>query len=83
MLPGSDPIAVLHEQPDLSANIFAAMQRAGKDLNTLTPNDLAPFEEFHLRGRAAAMGLASAAGLHNGMAVLDAGSVPLPLAGVD
>ena len=38
-------------QPDLSANILAALQRAGKDLNALTRNDLAPSEEVHLRGR--------------------------------
>ena len=61
-------------QPDLSANILAALQRAGKDLDALTRNDLAPFEEFHLRGRAATMELATAAGLHEGMAVLDVGS---------
>ena len=61
-------------QPDLSANILAALQRAGKDLNALTRNDLAPFEEFHLRGRAATMELANLAGLSEGMAVLDVGS---------
>ena len=42
-------------QPNLSANILAALQRAGKDINALTRNDLAPFEEFHLRGRAATL----------------------------
>ena len=56
-------------QPDLSGKILAALQRAGKDLNALTRNDLAPFEEFHLRGRAATMELANAAGLGEGMAV--------------
>ena len=70
----SESINKYYGQPDLSANIFAALQRAGKDLNALTRNDLAPFDEFHLRGRAATMELASAAGLHEGMAVLDVGS---------
>ena len=70
----SESINSYYGQPDLSANIFAALQRAGKDLNALTRDDLAPFEEFHLRGRAATMELAGAAGLREGMAVLDVGS---------
>ena len=61
-------------QPDLSANILDALQRAGKDLNALTRDDLAPFDEFHIRGRAATMELASAAALREGMAALDVGS---------
>ena len=69
-----DSINSYYGQPDLSANIIAALRRAGKDLNALTREDLAPFEEFHLRGRAATMELARAAGLHEGMAVLDVGS---------
>ena len=69
-----DSINSYYGQPNLSANILAALQRAGKDLNALTRNDLVPFEEFHLRGRAATMELASAAGLSEGMTVLDVGS---------
>ncbi len=70
----AESINSYYGQPDLSANILAALQRAGKDLNALTREDLAPFEEFHLRGRPATMELASAAGLREGMAVLDVGS---------
>ena len=61
-------------QPDLSAKILAALQRAGKDLDGLTRDDLAPFDEFHIRGRAATTELAAAAGLREGTAVLDVGS---------
>ena len=70
----AESINSYYGQPDLSATILAALQRAGKDLNALTRDDLAPFEEFHVRGRAATMELASAAGLYEGMAVLDVGS---------
>ncbi len=61
-------------QHDLSAKVLDALQRAGTDLDRLTRDDLAPFEEFHTRGRAATRELAAAAGLREGMAVLDVGS---------
>ena len=70
----AESINSYYGQPDLSANILAALERAGKDLNALTREDFAPFEEFHVRGRAATMDLANAAGLHEGMVVLDVGS---------
>ena len=54
--------------------ILAALQRAGKDLARLTPEDLAPVDEFHIRGRAATLELARAAGLDSAKRVLDVGS---------
>ena len=70
----AESISQYYGQPDLGATILAALERADKDLNALTRDDLAPFEEFHIRGRAATRELAAAAGLRAGMAVLDVGS---------
>lgn len=54
--------------------ILAALEKAGKDLARLTPEDLAPVDEFHIRGRAATLELARAAGLDSAKRVLDVGS---------
>ena len=70
----AESISQYYGQPDLGATILAALERAGKDIERLTRDDLAPFEEFHIRGRAATRELAAAAGLREGMAVLDVGS---------
>lgn len=53
--------------------IAAALQAGGKDLQRLTPADLAPVDQFHIRGRAATLELARAAGLNADMRVLDVG----------
>ena len=58
---------------DISSRILAALQDAGKDINSLTRDDLA-FDEFHTGGRGATRGLAQLAGLRQGMHVLDVGS---------
>ena len=49
------------------------MTAAGKDIDNLTPNDLAPFENLHVRGRAATRDLAQLAGLRQGDRVLHVG----------
>jgi MPBQ/MSBQ methyltransferase len=54
--------------------ILAALEQAGKDLNRLTPEDLAPIDEFHIRGRAATLELARAAKVDSTKRVLDVGS---------
>jgi SAM-dependent methyltransferase len=54
--------------------ILAALEKAGKDLNRLTPEDLAPIDEFHIRGRAATLELAQAAKVDSTKRVLDVGS---------
>jgi len=59
---------------DLGGRILAALETAGKDLRNLRPSDLAPVDEFHVRGRKATMELAGAAGLGPDMHVLDVGS---------
>ena len=63
-----------YTRPDLGPLILAALEKAGKDINQLTPEDLAPVDEFHIRGRAATLELARAAGIDSKMYVLDVGS---------
>lgn len=59
---------------NLGQQILDALARAGRDPNALTPEDLAPIDEFHIRGRAATLDLARAARLERGALVLDVGS---------
>ena len=63
-----------YARPDLGAAILAALAGAGKDIDNLGPEDLAPIDEFHTRGREATLELARAAGLDAGKQVLDVGS---------
>jgi ubiquinone/menaquinone biosynthesis C-methylase UbiE len=63
-----------YTRPDLGRLILAALEKAGKDINQLTPEDLAPVDEFHIRGRVATLELARAAGIDSKMHVLDVGS---------
>lgn len=59
---------------NLLARVLSALEKAGKDLRNLQPTDLAPVDEFHIRGRKATIELAQAANLKTGMYVLDVGS---------
>lgn len=75
------PSSVLNEQlrqhyvrPGLQASILAALANAGKDPERLKPGDLAPVDEFHIRGRDATLALARAVGLGVNTRVLDVGS---------
>ena len=63
-----------YARPDLGKIILAALEKAGKDTNRLTPEDLAPIDEFHIRGRAATLELARAASVDSTKRVLDVGS---------
>lgn len=63
-----------YARPDLGNLILAALEKAGKDINRLAPEDLAPVDEFHIRGRAATFELARAAGIDSTKQVLDVGS---------
>lgn len=58
---------------DLGAAILAALKEAGKDVDRLTPDDLAPVDEFHTRGRAATVELARRLALKGTEKVLDLG----------
>ena len=59
---------------DLGRQILAALEKSGKDINRLRPEDLAPIDEFHIRGRAATLELAKMANLDSTKLVLDVGS---------
>ena len=53
--------------------ILASLREAGKDPARLKPEDLAPVDEFHIRGREATVELAGRASLQPGSRVLDVG----------
>ena len=55
-------------------SVIAALRETGKDLARLKPEDLAPVDEFHVRGREATVELARRAALKPGSHVLDVGS---------
>lgn len=60
-------------RPKLEQEILAALRAAGKDLNHLAPDDLAPATEFHVGGKEATVALAQLAGFGPGTRVLDIG----------
>ncbi len=53
--------------------ILAGLRAAGKDLSRLAPDDLAPVDQFHARGKEATLELVRLAGLESRMYVLDVG----------
>lgn len=74
MMELNDGIQRHYTRPELGKAVLAALEKAGKDLKRLTPEDLAPVDEFHIRGRTATLELARAAGLKSSDRVLDVGS---------
>ena len=63
-----------YTRPDLGEILLAALKAAGKDIDRLTPDDLAPVDEFHGGQRPATIRLAEMAGLTGTERVLDVGS---------
>ncbi|WP_431689273.1 class I SAM-dependent methyltransferase [Hahella sp. NBU794] len=63
-----------YTRPDVGSLILAALARAGKDLDQLTPEDLTPIDAFHIRGRAATLELAHVVALDAKKRVVDVGS---------
>jgi MPBQ/MSBQ methyltransferase len=59
---------------NLSETIFTALKATGKDPQRLEPADLAPVDEFHIRGRRATVELAEKINLDSSKYVLDLGS---------
>jgi ubiquinone/menaquinone biosynthesis C-methylase UbiE len=57
----------------LEQAILEALAAAGKDVNRLSPADLAPVDEFHVGGRPATIAFAGQFGVHSGMRLLDVG----------
>jgi len=70
----NEAIQTHYTRADLGDVILAALEKAGKDVSRLTPEDLAPIDQFHIRGRTATLELARAAGLDAAKYVLDVGS---------
>lgn len=70
----ADAVQAHYTRPDLGRLILDALGNAGKDLQRLTPEDLAPIDEFHIRGRVATLELARAAGVEARHHLLDVGS---------
>nr|WP_290649926.1 methyltransferase domain-containing protein [Aquisalimonas sp.] len=70
----SSAVATHYAVPDLGDRILAALQAAGKDTTCLAPQDLAPIDEFHVRGREATLELAQTVGLQSTDYALDVGS---------
>lgn len=59
---------------NLLEKIRAALVAMGRDLDALSPEDLAPVDEIHTRGRAATLELAAKMGIGPDSLVLDIGS---------
>jgi ubiquinone/menaquinone biosynthesis C-methylase UbiE len=66
-------VAEHYKQRALGEAILAALKAAGKDLDHLTPDDLAPVDEFHSGGRNATVRLAQLAHINRSDRVLDVG----------
>jgi SAM-dependent methyltransferase len=69
-----NPVETHYTTPDLGKTILAALQAAGKDIDHLTPDDLAPVDEFHGGQRPATVRLAELVGFTGTEQVLDVGS---------
>lgn len=63
-----------YDRQGLYEAILAALTAAGKDISRLKPEDLAPIDEFHIRGLEATRELASQVQLNSSHNVLDVGS---------
>ncbi len=67
-------VAAHYSRTGLEAEIMAALVAAGKDPDNLKAEDLAPFDEFHIRGRKATLELARDISPDSSWQVLDVGS---------
>ncbi|CAN5829590.1 class I SAM-dependent methyltransferase [soil metagenome] len=66
-------VANHYERGDVGARILAALRAAGKLVDALTLDDLAPVDQFHIRGQLATRELLDLAQLKRGSEVLDVG----------
>ena len=66
-------VAAHYGRPALLESIRAALLAAGTPADSVRPDDLAPVDQFHTRGREATLDLARLAGLTGGERVLDVG----------
>src|SRR5215831_4676090 len=73
MMAGPRAITEHYGRADLGAVMLAALDAAGKDIDHLEPDDLAPIDELHSRGREATTDLARLLALKGDETVLDVG----------
>jgi len=73
-LPSSNSVSEHYGRAGLSQRIVSALKKAGKSLDALTIEDLAPLDQFHTRGLAATRELVRFAGVEEGWRILDVGS---------
>ena len=66
-------IAQHYGRADLGTVILAALNAAGKNIDRLEPDDLAPIDELHSRGRESTSDLAQLLALKGDETVLDVG----------
>lgn len=66
-------VAAQYTSGTLEQTILTALERSGKNLDALTPQDLAPLDQLHSGGRPATLEMARLAGIGQGMRVLDIG----------
>ena len=70
-----DDVARFYSGPGgLVKSIATALDNAGIDRSTLQPPDLAPVDEFHIRGRAASLEIVEVLGVTSASQVVDLGS---------
>ena len=74
MTPADDAVATHYGRGTILDSILGALRAMGKDAASLRPPDLAPVDEFHIRGREATLELARRAALQPDVRVLDVGS---------
>ena len=67
------PVAAHYTRGDLAEKILDALAAEGKDLDDLSVDDLAHYDEFHIRGREATVELMRRADLTERTRVLDVG----------
>jgi 2-polyprenyl-3-methyl-5-hydroxy-6-metoxy-1,4-benzoquinol methylase len=68
------PVESHYARGEILNSILRALGQMGKEVSQLVPSDLAPVDEFHIRGREATVELAERASLKPGLRVLDVGS---------
>jgi SAM-dependent methyltransferase len=66
-------VSAHYGRADLGATILDVLRTAGRNVDTPTLDDLAPVDQFHLRGKEATIELAGLAGIQSGQQILDAG----------
>ena len=73
-MPPAGHVDAHYGREGLLGAILDALSAAGLDPASITPDDLAPLEEFHTLGRQATVELAELAEVKDGMRVLDVGA---------